>query len=194
MNTLCFATNNQGKLKEIQALLGNTFQLKSLLDIGCTEDIPETGATIEENSKLKAQYVWENYGVNCFADDTGLEVTSLNNEPGVFSARYAGSACIAKDNMNLLLKNLSALNDKTARFKTIVTLVQGGDYRQFEGIVEGTIIEEKRGQNGFGYDPIFVPNGHSKTFAEFEIEDKNNISHRGKAIRALIAFLQSKTH
>ncbi len=192
MNTLCFATNNLGKLKEIQALLGNTILLQSLIDIGCTEDIPETGATIEENSKLKAQYVWENYGIDCFADDTGLEVTALNNEPGVYSARYAGSACIAKDNMNLLLENLSSHIDKTARFKTIVTLVQSGNYHQFEGIVEGTIIEEKRGNKGFGYDPIFVPNGYNKTFAEMEMEEKNIISHRGKAIQLLVTFLQSR--
>ena len=192
MNTLCFATNNLGKLKEIQALLGNTILLQSLIDIGCTEDIPETGATIEENSTLKSQYVWENYGIDCFADDTGLEVTALNNEPGVYSARYAGSACIAEDNMNLLLENLSSHIDKTARFKTIVTLVQSGNYHQFEGIVEGTIIEKKRGNKGFGYDPIFVPNGYNKTFAEMEMEEKNIISHRGKAIQLLVTFLQSR--
>ena len=190
MITLCFATNNVGKLKEIQALLGNTYQVQSLQDIGCTEEIAETGTTIEENSKIKAQYIWEKYGVNCFADDTGLEVAALNNAPGVYSARYAGSECIADDNMKLLLKNLNSSEDKSARFKTVITLVINGVYHTFEGIVSGAIIEEKRGANGFGYDPIFVPKGFTQTFAEMDMETKNSISHRGKAVAALIDFLK----
>ncbi len=189
---LCFATNNQGKLKEIQALLGNDFYLQSLEDIGCTEDIAETGTTIEENSRLKAQYIWEKYGVNCFADDTGLEVAALNNAPGVYSARYAGSQCIAEDNMNLLLHNLKPFENKLARFKTVVTLVLDGKYYNFEGIASGKIIEEKLGANGFGYDPIFVPVGYTQTFAEMDMGTKNAISHRGKAVAALIDFLKKQ--
>lgn len=187
---ICFATNNLGKLKEIQQFLGNDFALKSLADIGCTEDIPETGTTIEENSKLKAQYVSEKYGIDCFADDTGLEVASLNNEPGVYSARYAGTG-VAEDNMNLLLKNLAPHTSRTARFKTIVTLAVKGQYYSFEGLAEGNIIEQKRGSSGFGYDPIFVPVGYHLTFAELSMEEKNSISHRGKAMRLLISFLQN---
>lgn len=187
---ICFATNNLGKLKEIQHLLGNDFALKSLVDIGCTADIPETGSTIEENSKLKAQYVWEKYQIDCFADDTGLEVVSLGNEPGVYSARYAGTG-VADDNMNLLLKNLAPHADKSARFKTVVTLVIKGNFYSFEGLAEGNIIAEKRGNSGFGYDPIFVPLGYSSTFAELSMEEKNTISHRGKAMRLLISFLQN---
>lgn len=187
---LCFATNNSGKLKEIQHLLGAKYKLLSLQDIGCTEEIPETGATIEENSKLKAQYVWEKFQVNCFADDTGLEVLALGHAPGVYSARYAGTG-IADDNMNLLLKNLSLISDKSARFKTVVTLVIEGVYHTFEGIAAGNIVSEKRGSNGFGYDPIFVPEGYHQTFAELDLDEKNKISHRGKAMRLLISFLQN---
>ena len=186
---LCFATNNSGKLKEIQHLLGDKYKLVSLMDIGCNEEIPETGATIEENSRLKAQYVWEKFGINCFADDTGLEVVALSNAPGVYSARYAGTG-IGDDNMNLLLKNLSPFNNKSARFKTVVTLVWNGVYHAFEGIAEGHIITEKRGSNGFGYDPIFIPKGYQETFAELDLDQKNKISHRGKAMSALISFLQ----
>ena len=190
MITICFATNNNGKIKEMQALLGPTYHLQSLKDIGCTEDIAETGNTIEENSKIKAQYIWEKFGVNCFADDTGLEVAALKNAPGVYSARYAGSNCTEDDNMKLLLENLKFFEDKSARFKTVITLVINGVYHTFEGIASGSIIAQKRGANGFGYDPIFVPKGFTQTFAEMDMETKNSISHRGKAVAALIDFIK----
>ncbi|TAH26065.1 MAG: RdgB/HAM1 family non-canonical purine NTP pyrophosphatase [Cytophagales bacterium] len=188
--TLCFATSNKGKIIEIQKLLIDKYIILGNKEIGCLEEIPETGDTIEENSQLKAMYIWENYKVNCFADDTGLEVRALNNEPGVYSARYAGTG-ISEDNINLLLNKLKDKQDPSAQFKTIITLVINGNFKKFEGIATGKIIQEKRGQNGFGYDPIFVPSGYDCTFAEMSIEEKNKISHRAKAVRSLIDYLAS---
>ena len=187
---LCFATNNIHKLEEIQALLGNSFELITLAEIGCNEDIPEPFDTIAENSLEKARFVWDNFGIDCFADDTGLEVRALNGEPGVKSARYAGSQRNADDNMELLLKNLSGFQDHSARFVTIITLVLKGQYTQFEGTVDGKIIFERRGQHGFGYDPIFVPDGYEKTFAEMTIQEKSKLSHRARAFSKLEKFLK----
>jgi XTP/dITP diphosphohydrolase len=186
---LCFATNNLNKLVEIQALLGNQFELVTLSDIGCNVDIPEPYETIAENSLGKAEYVYQNFNVNCFADDTGLEVDALNGEPGVRSARYAGPQREPADNIALLLRNLAPFEDKRARFLTVITLVIDGIYRQFEGSVEGTIIPHERGTNGFGYDPIFVPNGYEKTFAEMTLAEKSKLSHRARAFAKLVDFL-----
>jgi XTP/dITP diphosphohydrolase len=187
---LCFATNNAHKLTEIQALLGDRFRLRTLHDIGCHEEIPETQPTIAANSLQKAQYVWEKYGVSNFADDTGLEVPSLNNEPGVYSARYAGPQRSADDNMELLLARLADQPDRRARFVTVITLALDGHYHQFEGTVEGTIIQEKRGTHGFGYDPVFVPKGHEQTFAEMTLGEKSRLSHRARAFARLAEHLQ----
>lgn len=187
---LCFATNNLHKLEEIQALLGDQFELLTLNDIGCHADIPEPYETIPENSRAKAEYVWKNYGINCFADDTGLEVASLNNEPGVRSARYAGPQRNSEDNIDLLLTNLANQNNHGARFITVITLVLDGAYHQFEGIVEGNIIFEKKGANGFGYDPVFVPEGFDRTFAEMTLPEKSALSHRGRAFAKLVGYLK----
>lgn len=192
---LCFATNNPHKLAEIQALLGPEFHLLTLADISCHEDIPEDQPTISGNSHQKAEYIWDKYGVNTFADDTGLEVTALNGEPGVHSARYAGPQRDAKDNMDLLWKRLSDQGSSLptpARFVTVITLVLDGAYQQFEGIVEGTIIDTKRGTHGFGYDPVFVPEGQTKTFAELSMTEKSLLSHRARAFTKLVAYLQAK--
>ena len=186
---LCFATNNAHKSKEIQALLGDHFSLVTLNEIGCTEEIPETRDTIEGNSLQKAEYVWDNFNINCFADDTGLEVEALDGEPGVLSARYAGPQRNADDNMNLLIEKLTSHTNRNARFKTVITLVIDGRYHQFEGAVEGTIIFEKRGAQGFGYDPIFLPHGHDRTFAEMTMEEKSKLSHRAIAFVKLVNFL-----
>ncbi|HEV7351412.1 RdgB/HAM1 family non-canonical purine NTP pyrophosphatase [Telluribacter sp.] len=187
---LCFATNNTHKLTEIQALLGQEFQLRTLRDIGCDEDIPETHDTIAANSREKAELIWEQYRVNAFADDTGLEVYALGGEPGVYSARYAGPQRNADDNMQLLWERLADKPDRRARFITIITLVLDGRYHQFEGMVEGTIIQEKRGTHGFGYDPIFVPEGHNRTFAEMSLSEKSKLSHRARAFARLAEFLK----
>ncbi|MCF0053089.1 RdgB/HAM1 family non-canonical purine NTP pyrophosphatase [Dyadobacter sp. LJ53] len=187
---LCFATNNLHKLKEIQALLGNQFELVTLSDIGCETDIPEPFETIAENSAAKAGYVWDNYRINCFADDTGLEVAALNSEPGVYSARYAGPQRNADDNIDLLLTNLAGESDRSARFVTVITLVIDGEYQQFEGTVEGHIISEKRGSNGFGYDPVFMPSDLTRTFAEMTLDEKSSLSHRARAFAKLVGFLR----
>ena len=187
---LVFASNNKNKIKEIQLLLPSTIQILSFEDIGCIEDIPETADTIEGNAILKANYVTENYGYNCFADDTGLEVKALNGEPGVYSARYAGEQKDANDNMDKLLANLKDETNRNAQFKTVIALNINGNQTLFTGIIKGMIIEEKVGTNGFGYDPIFVADGYDKTFAELTIEEKSKISHRGKAVHQLVAFLK----
>jgi XTP/dITP diphosphohydrolase len=187
---LVFASNNKNKIKEIQLLLPSTIQLKSLEDISCLEEIPETADTIEGNAILKANYVSEIYGYNCFADDTGLEVEALNGEPGVFSARYAGEQKDSNDNMDKLLANLKNKSNRNAQFKTVIALNIDGKQHLFKGIIKGQIIEEKIGTNGFGYDPIFVAEGYDKTFAELTLEEKANISHRGLAVKQLIAFLK----
>ncbi len=188
---LCFATNNLHKLEEIQILLGSHFELVTLKDIGCEDDIPEPFDTISENSRGKAEYVWDNFGINCFADDTGLVVDALGGEPGVKSARYAGPQRDANDNMDLLLQKLSSKTDHSARFITVITLVLEGNYHQFEGSVEGKIIFEKRGSHGFGYDPVFVPEGYESTFAEMTLSEKSALSHRARAFAKLVSFLQS---
>jgi XTP/dITP diphosphohydrolase len=187
---LCFATNNAHKLEEIQAILGDSFDLLSLKDINCIEELPETGNTLEANSLQKAQYLYDHYQINCFADDSGLEVNALGGEPGVYSARYAGEQRIHADNIHLLLKNLSGKSDRSAQFRTVITLFQNGEYHQFEGIIKGQIIEDLRGTDGFGYDPIFMPEGFDKTFAEMSLEEKGRISHRARAFQKLVAFLK----
>jgi XTP/dITP diphosphohydrolase len=188
---LVFATNNNHKLEELQAILGKHFKLLSLKDIGCNEDIPEDQDTLEGNASQKAFYVYNKYGLNCFADDTGLEIEALNGEPGVYSARYAGEEKSALANMNKVLDKMAKIKDRNARFRTVISLVTGGLEKQFEGIVEGEILSEKRGKSGFGYDPIFQPNGFSQTFAEMNMEDKNKISHRGRAVEKLVHYLKN---
>lgn len=187
---LVFASNNQNKIKEIQLLLPQSIQILSLSAIGCFEEIPETADTIEGNAILKANYVTEKFGYNCFADDTGLEVETLNGEPGVYSARYAGEQKDANDNMDKLLLNLQDTSNRTAQFKTVIALNLNGKQTLFTGIIKGKIIEEKVGANGFGYDPIFVADGYDKTFAELTIEEKSVISHRGLAVKQLVDFLK----
>ncbi len=186
---LVFATNNANKVKEVQSLLPDHITILSLKDINCEEDIPETQPTIEGNAIQKAQYVKEHYGYDCFADDTGLEVHALNGEPGVFSARYAGPQRNADDNMNKLLSELQNKEDRSAHFKTVVALIINDQQYTFEGICNGTIIEEKRGEKGFGYDPIFMADGFTETFAQISLEEKNRVGHRGKAVQKLIDFL-----
>ena len=186
---LVFVTNNPNKLEEVQALLPSTITLLSLKDIGCLEDIPETQPTIEGNAKQKASYIKNYYGYDCFADDTGLEVNALNGAPGVFSARYAGEQRDSNSNMDKLLGELLIKNDRTAQFKTVIALNFNGVLKTFTGICEGHITEEKKGDKGFGYDPLFQPNGYNKTFAEMDLKLKNSIGHRGKAVTQLVAFL-----
>ena len=188
---LVFATNNKNKLKEIQALLPKEIKLLSLKDINCLDDIPETQTTIEGNAKQKAMYILENYGYNCFADDTGLEVETLNGEPGVYSARYAGQQKNANDNMDRLLKNLQNSNNRNAQFKTVISLELHNKTHIFTGICKGQITKTKKGDYGFGYDPIFKPTGYHKTFAEMDLATKNKISHRGKATNKLIEYLKN---
>lgn len=187
---LVFASNNKNKIQEIQALVPKNIQIVSLEDIGCTEDIPETADTIEGNAILKANYVTDKYGYDCFADDTGLEVEALNGAPGVYSARYAGEQKNANDNMDKLLSELKDKSNRKANFKTVIALNLNGKQNLFTGIINGKIIEEKIGSNGFGYDPIFVADGYEKTFAELTMEEKSTISHRGIAVKELILFLQ----
>ncbi|WP_298511473.1 non-canonical purine NTP diphosphatase [uncultured Kordia sp.] len=189
---LVFATNNQNKVNEVQSLLPSHITILSLKDIHCNEDIPETQPTIEGNAIQKAQYVKEHYGYDCFADDTGLEVHALNGEPGVFSARYAGPQRNADDNMNKLLTGLEDKEDRSAQFKTVVALILNGEQHTFPGICKGTIIKEKRGDKGFGYDPIFMADGFTETFAQISLEEKNRVGHRGKAVQKLIGFLNTK--
>ena len=187
---LVFASNNKNKILEIQSILPETIEILSLESIGCYEDIPETAATIEGNAVLKANYVTQKYGYNCFADDTGLEVDSLNGEPGVYSARYAGEQRNADDNMNKLLECLSDKSNRKAQFKTVIALNLNGKQHLFTGIARGEITLEKSGDQGFGYDPIFKPEEYQETFAQLSLDIKNKISHRGKATQQLIDFLK----
>ncbi len=187
---LVFASNNINKIKEIQLLLPSKIQVISLKDIGCFEEIPETADTIKGNAMQKANYITEKFGYNCFADDTGLEVEALNGEPGVYSARYAGEQRDANDNMDKLLANLDGKTNRNAQFKTVIALNLDGNQQLFTGIINGKIIEEKIGTNGFGYDPIFIADGYSKTFAELTLEEKSKISHRGLAVKQLVDFLK----
>lgn len=188
---IVFATNNPNKIIEIQSMLPCEIQIISLESIGCHEDIPETSNTIEGNAIQKANYVLEKYGYDCFADDTGLEVEALNNEPGVFSARYAGEQRNADDNINLLLSNLENKSNRKAQFKTVICLNYKGKQHLFIGIAKGEITKVKTGTGGFGYDPIFQPEGYQQTFAEISLSEKNIISHRGKATQLLIDFLKN---
>ena len=190
MKKLVFATNNKHKLKEVSDILNRAnYQIASLNDIGCADDIPETADTLEGNALLKARYVWEKYGLNCFSDDTGLEVEALNNAPGVYSARFAGPQCDSEDNMRLLLQKLENEANRKACFRTVIALIIDGNEFLFEGRVNGIIIKEKQGTEGFGYDPIFVPEGYDLSFASLGEEIKNQISHRAKAVEKLYAFL-----
>jgi len=186
---IVFATNNANKIKEIQSMLPESIQIISLESIGCHEEIPETADTIEENAMMKANFVTEKYGYDCFADDTGLEVDILNGEPGVFSARYAGEQKSAEDNMEKLLLNLENQTNRKAQFKTVITLNLKDKQYLFTGIARGEITLEKTGNQGFGYDPIFRPENYQETFAQLSLETKNEISHRGKATRELLDFL-----
>ena len=190
MKQIVFATNNKHKLEEIRNILDNTLNILSLDDINCHEDIPETGSTIEENALIKARYIKEKYGYDCFADDTGLEIKSLNNEPGVYSARYAGNDHNSEKNMQKVLENLKGKNDRSACFRTCIALITSNNEYLFEGKIEGEIITEKKGESVFGYDPIFVPDGYTQTFAELGNDIKNKISHRALAVKKLINFLQ----
>ncbi len=187
---LIFATNNKHKLEEVQAMLTN-FEIVSLADINCFEDIPETADTLNGNAILKANFITEKYGLDCFADDTGLEVEALNNAPGVYSARYAGEENNAEANMAKLLNNLENTQNRKAQFKTVIALNIQGKQFIFEGVCKGTILTEKRGNSGFGYDPIFMPEGYKTSFAEMSLNEKGNISHRGKAIEKLVTFLNA---
>ena len=190
---LVFATNNAHKLEEISAILGDKVEILSLKDIHCQVDIPETADTLEGNSLLKAQYIREHYGMDCFADDTGLEVEALNGAPGVYSARYAGGeGHDSEANMRRLLKELEEEENRKARFRTVIALILNGEVHQFEGTVEGHILREKRGSSGFGYDPVFVPEGYTESFAELGEEIKNQISHRARAVQKLAEFLKTE--
>ena len=192
---LVFATNNAHTLEEIRAILGNSIEILSLADIHCHADIPETADTLEGNARQKSRYVYEHYGLDCFADDTGLEVESLGGAPGVYSARYAdGQGHDSQANMNKLLKEMEEKNDRKAQFRTIISLIEKGEERQFEGIVKGQITREKRGESGFGYDPIFQPDGYETTFAELGSDIKNRISHRARAVAALCDYLRKNNY
>ena len=196
MKKLVFATNNEHKLSEVRAILKDTYQVLSLKDIDCFEDIPETADNLEDNARQKAQYIYDHYHVDCFADDSGLEVEALGGAPGVYSARYAalegtGEPHDAKANTNRLLRELENKDNRKAQFRTIVCLILNGKEHLFEGIVKGKINPQERGTAGFGYDPVFQPEGYSETFAELGNDVKNSISHRALAIKALVNFLQS---
>ena len=189
MKKIVFATNNKHKLDEIRKITTGKIKILSLADINCHEDIEETGTTLEENALIKARYVKDKYGYDCFADDTGLEVEALNGEPGVYSSRYAGANCNPEDNMIKLLSELRDSDNRNAQFRTVIAAITNGSEHLFEGVVKGSIIEEKRGSNGFGYDPVFMPDGYELTFGEMSDEVKNEISHRGVAMERFIAFL-----
>jgi XTP/dITP diphosphohydrolase len=189
---LVFATNNAHKLEELRAILGGTIEILSLADINCHADIPETADTLEGNARQKSLFIYEHYGLDCFADDTGLEVECLNGAPGVYSARYAGDGHDSQANMEKLLGEMKDKTNRKARFRTVISLIEKGEEHQFEGIVNGRIIEQKKGDAGFGYDPIFQPDGYDETFAELGNEIKNKISHRARAVASLCEYL-SKT-
>lgn len=189
---IVFASNNPNKIAELQSMMPDSITIMSLESIGCHEEIPETASTIEGNAILKANYVTQNYGYDCFADDTGLEVAALNGEPGVYSARYAGEQRNADDNMNKLLGALATKNDRSAQFKTVIALNLNGEQHLFTGIAKGEITTEKIGNEGFGYDPIFQPEGYQETFAQLPLSLKNKISHRGKATQQLLDFLREE--
>jgi XTP/dITP diphosphohydrolase len=193
MKEVVFATNNIHKLREIRNIVENSgkanlhkLQILSLKDIGCNEELEETGDTLEANASQKAFYIYNNYKINCFADDTGLEINTLNGKPGVYSARYAGSSKSFDDNINKVLEELNGISDRDACFRTVISLIIEGKEYLFEGRINGTIISEKRGSNGFGYDPVFIPDGHKRTFAEMTDDEKNSLSHRFIAMNKMI--------
>lgn len=188
---MIFVTNNRHKLEEVSAILGNSIKLQSLRDIGCTDDIPETADTLEGNALMKARYIYERYGQDCFADDTGLEVVALDGAPGVYSARYAGPGHDSEANMKKLLEELNGKSDRRAQFRTVIALIMEGKEYLFEGIVKGVILEEREGTEGFGYDPLFRPEGYNHSFASLGDEIKNQISHRARAVSKLVEFLKS---
>lgn len=187
---IVFATNNLHKLSEVRAVLGDSFEIVTLREVGITEDIPETGATLDENASIKARYVYERTGLDCFADDTGLEVEALGGAPGVRSARYATDGHDFKANNRKLLHELEGTKCRRARFRTVISLIRGGVEQQVEGVVNGTIATEESGHEGFGYDPLFIPDGRSVTFAEMSADEKNAISHRGRAVAELVKLLK----
>lgn len=189
---IIFATNNAHKLSEVQAVLGDGFELVTPRMCGVEEEIPETAETLEGNASQKSHYLYDRTGLDCFADDTGLEVEALGGEPGVHSARYATDGHDFAANNRLLLKNLEGKENRRARFRTVISLIEGGEEHLFEGIVEGRIIDHESGEEGFGYDPLFVPDGFDRTFAEMTAEEKNAVSHRGRAVRKLVAYLHEK--
>jgi XTP/dITP diphosphohydrolase len=186
---LIFATNNANKLKEVNFLLSSSITLKSLADIAFNEDIPETENTLEGNALLKARHIAQKFNCNCFADDTGLEIVALNGEPGVYSARYAGEQKNSEDNMQKVLEKLESKANRQAQFRTVIALILDGKEHLFEGVVKGKITKEKRGADGFGYDPLFIPDGFDKTFAEMTLEEKNKLSHRAIALNKMAEFL-----
>ena len=187
---LVFATNNKHKLEEVRAIVGDRVDILSLNDINCHDDIPETADTLQGNALIKARHIYEKYGMDCFADDTGLEVDALNGEPGVYSARYAGDECDSEANMLKLLDKLTGKSNRSAQFRTVIALIINGEEKLFNGIVKGTITEEKMGNSGFGYDPIFIPEGFSESFAQMSSEMKNSISHRYRATEQLSIYLK----
>lgn len=189
-NQLVFATQNANKTLEVREILAPKYQILNLTDIGCDVDIPETGNTFAENAELKSSYVVQNYGIDCFADDSGLEVQALNNKPGIYSARYSGKRG-DYENMLFLLRKMEGISNRNARFKTVISLVHNGVNHLFEGVIAGKIRFEPKGERGFGYDPIFEPNGYTQTFAEMELDEKNKISHRALAMKKLIDFLKA---
>jgi len=191
MKKICFATNNKHKLEEVKQILKNKFEVLSLEQIGCLDELPETQDTLEGNSLQKADFVFTRFNIPCFADDTGLEVEALKGAPGVYSARYAGPQRNSDDNIELLLKNLAHQDNRAARFRTVITLIGVGATQNFEGVVMGEITKDRRGLTGFGYDPVFQPRGFSRTFAEMTSEEKNSLSHRGLAVEKLITFLKT---
>ena len=192
MKTLIFASNNAHKLGEIRNLLDNIIEIQSLKDINLEGDIPETSNTLEGNATQKAEWIYSRIGQDCFADDTGLEVEALYGAPGVYSARYAGEGCSFADNVNKLLKAMDGKTNRKARFRTVICLIENGEKHYFEGVVNGTIVEKGCGNMGFGYDPIFVPDGYDVCFAEMPLDEKNRISHRGLATQKLVEYLKSK--
>lgn len=189
---LVFATNNRHKLQEVRDIVGDRVEVLSLSDIGCYDDIPETADTLQGNALIKARHIYEKYGFDCFADDTGLEVEALDGAPGVYSARYAGEECCSESNMQKLLHNLTGKNNRRAQFRTVIALIINGEEKLFNGIVKGNITEEKMGDSGFGYDPIFIPEGFSESFAQMPAEMKNSISHRFRATEQLSNYLKEK--
>jgi XTP/dITP diphosphohydrolase len=189
---LVFATNNLHKLEEVQSMLGDRIKLLSLKDIGCFGEIPEDFETLKENAAQKANFIYDKYKINCFADDTGLEIEALNGEPGVYSARYAGESCSFEDNMNKVLDKLHGIENRKACFKTVIALILNGNEYYFEGQVNGEMLKEKVGSDGFGYDPIFKPEGYELSFAQMSLKEKNKISHRARATMKLVEFLKNR--